>query len=54
MSPLSRPGWRLPVVPTRMKVSTPILISSSTTMAAEGQPIPVEQALTPTPPASPV
>ena len=35
-----------PQVPTRMKVSAPIFTSSSTAMAAEGPPIPVEVTLT--------
>ena len=31
-----------PEVPTRINVSAPILINSSTAIAVEGQPIPVE------------
>jgi len=43
MSPISIPDWSAPVVPTRMNVSTPTFASSSMAIAAEGQPIPVEQ-----------
>jgi hypothetical protein len=53
-SPLNESGCIAPDVPTRMKVSAPILISSSTAMAADGQPIPVETTLTRSPSSVPV
>src|SRR3972149_7922454 len=43
-SPQSRSGVSEPQEPTRMNVFAPILLSSSTAMAAAGQPIPVEHA----------
>jgi hypothetical protein len=43
MSPISMPSWSAPVVPTRTTVSTPTRASSSSAMAAEGPPMPVEQ-----------
>ena len=42
ISPVFVSGCIPPEVPTRMKISAPILISSSTAIAVEGQPIPVE------------
>ena len=35
-------SWMAPQDPTRMKVSTPTRASSSTAMAAEGLPMPVD------------
>jgi len=46
--------WSAPAVPTLMKVSAPMRASSSTAIAAEGQPIPVEVTETRTPSTSPV
>ena len=43
VSPISMSGWRAPVVPTRTNRSTPTAASSSTAMAADGEPMPVEQ-----------
>lgn len=48
------PGWKLPEVPTRIKVSAPDLKSSSIAIALEGQPIPVEVTETATPLKEPV
>jgi len=36
--------WMAPQVPTRMNVSVPIAMSSSSALAVEGPPAPVEQA----------
>jgi hypothetical protein len=44
---------RPPAEPTRMKISTPTLESSSTAMEAEGPPIPVEHTPMGMPPAVP-
>ena len=41
-SPSLISGCSAPAVPMRMKVSAPLLISSSMAMAVEGQPMPVE------------
>ena len=46
--------WSDPAVPTRMKVSAPMRASSSTAIAAEGQPMPVEVTETLIPSTSPV
>ena len=43
-----------PQVPTRMKVSAPMLCSSSMAITAEGPPMPVEQTLTFSPSRVPV
>jgi hypothetical protein len=48
------PFWIDPVVPTRMKVVAPMAASSSTAIAVDGDPIPVEQIETMRPPSSPV
>ena len=41
-SPGSMPSCRAPVLPTRMKLVTPTRASSSTAMAVDGQPMPVD------------
>ena len=41
-SPGLIPGWRAAVLPTRMNDVTPTRASSSTAIAVDGQPIPVE------------
>ena len=41
-SPGSMPGWSAPVLPTRMNDVTPTRASSSTAIAVDGQPIPVD------------
>ena len=45
-SPGSIPAWRAAVLPTRMNEVTPTRASSSTAIAVEGQPIPVEVTVT--------
>ena len=47
-------GCIAPDVPTRMNVSAPAPTSSSTAIAVDGQPIPVEVAATGTPSSVPV
>ena len=54
MSPVRMPGRKAALLPTRMKCEAPTLASSSTAMAAEGQPIPVDVPLTPMPAYDPV
>ena len=41
-SPIERSGWRPPQVPTRMSFFTPSWTSSSITIAADGQPMPLD------------
>jgi hypothetical protein len=48
-SPRRRPGCIAPQEPTRIRVWAPRLQSSSTAIAAEGPPIPVEVTLTTSP-----
>ena len=43
-SPHSISRWMAPQVPTRMNVSAPMAMSSSSALAVEGPPAPVEQA----------
>ena len=52
--PLGVSGWIAPEVPTRMNVSAPSLSSSSTAIAEDGHPIPVETTLTFSPSSVPV
>ena len=53
-SPSSMSVWRPPHVPTRTIRLTPSWISSSTTIAADGAPMPVVCTLIGTPPYVPV
>ena len=53
-SPIVRSGWRPPQVPTRRILFTPSWASSSITIAADGQPIPVDCTDTGLPPNVPV
>ena len=46
MSPTFMCGCSAPVLPTLIKCVAPTLANSSTAIAADGQPIPVEVALT--------
>ena len=48
------PGWVAPQVPTRRKVCTPSSRISSTPIATDGPPIPLETAETGTPATEPV
>ena len=41
-SPIVRSGWSPPQVPTRMIFLTPSWTSSSITIAADGQPMPLD------------
>ena len=54
MSPDFTSNAMPPQVPVRMKVSAPHLCSSSMAIAAEGPPMPVEQAVTFSPSSMPV
>ena len=49
MSPILMCSRKAAELPMRMKVLAPMLANSSTAMAADGQPMPVEHTLTPTP-----
>ena len=53
-SPIDRSGWSPPHVPTRMIFVTPSWVSSSITIAAEGQPMPLDCTDTGFPPKVPV
>ena len=54
MSPLVTSSLMPPQVPTRTKVSAPMLASSSMAMEADGPPMPVEVTLTRSPSSVPV